>query len=165
MPGRQGRPCRGPRPAGQKIEARLPISRLSGSCPAADIGTMRRWSPATPARYSAANQRDGRPATREAARREQDATALLVSPHSGGRISSAGGTGDSPERVARWWDGRRLITNARMIAPDPTTIPRDTTTAIITVSMKLAMRHACCLPQSIAEAPLRRKRDDCNGSA
>jgi hypothetical protein len=68
------------------------------------------------------------------------------SPHPpGGRISTVGGTGEAPVRVARWWDDRREITNPRMIAAAPMIMPRDTTAAMITVSMKVAMRQVYSL--------------------
>ena len=67
------------------------------------------------------------------------AASLAPSAYSGGRISTVGGTGEAPECVAVWWVGRREITNARTSAPPPTRIPRATTAAMITLSMKTAI--------------------------
>jgi hypothetical protein len=65
------------------------------------------------------------------------------SSHSGGRRSTAGGTGEAPVRVARWWDGRREIARAVMIALPATMIPRDTTAAIISASINIPCASRC----------------------
>jgi hypothetical protein len=61
-------------------------------------------------------------------------------------MSTVGGTGEAPVCVAVWWDGRREIMNPRLTALTATRIPRATTAAMITVSMKIAMCHSHCVP-------------------
>jgi hypothetical protein len=58
-------------------------------------------------------------------------------PHSGGRISTVGETGEAPVCVARWCGGRREILSPVMIAPPPTIRPRATRAAIISVSANI----------------------------
>jgi hypothetical protein len=60
-------------------------------------------------------------------------------PYSGGRRSTAGGTGDAPVCCARWWDGRReMATPVTMVLPK-TIKPMATTPAISTISIWIAM--------------------------
>jgi hypothetical protein len=69
-------------------------------------------------------------------------TRHVASHPSGGRISTVGGIGETPVRVAVGWDLRREITNPRMSAVPPTMMPRATRAAMITVSMNTAMRYS-----------------------
>jgi hypothetical protein len=67
-------------------------------------------------------------------------------PHSGGRISTAGGTGEAPVCCAKWWDERREMASPVMMALPKTNTPMATSPAIRTISIWIAMETARALP-------------------
>jgi hypothetical protein len=60
----------------------------------------------------------------------------------GGRISTAGGTGDAPVCCARWWDGRRDMASPMRMALPNTIKPMATAPAISTISIWTPMVYA-----------------------
>jgi hypothetical protein len=70
-------------------------------------------------------------------------------PYSGGRISTAGGTGDVPVCSARWWGGRREMASPVTMALYKAIKPMATIPAISTISIWIATvcpRSFRCVP-------------------
>jgi hypothetical protein len=63
----------------------------------------------------------------------------MLAPYSGGRTSTAGGTGELPVCSAKWWAGRFDTVSPVAMALPKTIRPIATTPAISTISIWIAM--------------------------